>query len=273
VNIAFGSLAIDVPRFLVAGSNPLNFDPLSIPDASWWIDVDDGTTVTLTASPPEVESVEDKVTGASTARLKRRSVGDPGPDRTLAHGRNWLDYDGTTKFLEVADPNEVQVNFGAGEFTIFATVRRDYVSTATRFAVMTKGNTTRYIMVARQNFDGDGTLFDSIDGDTGPAVSIIAPGGTLANGGRYVLRMTRDNAAALFSAHVNGTSMGTAVSTTGLGNIDDATQKLLVGCSPNAALTQFHWEGLIGEVLFYDRALNATEVADVESYLTAKWLA
>lgn len=66
---------------------------------------------------------------------------------------------------------------------------------------------------------------------------------------------------------VDGTASA-SVSSTGLFNVASPTGVITVGNSTSA---NGSWQGYIGEVIVYKRALTPTEITTVETYLKAKW--
>ena len=70
------------------------------------------------------------------------------------------------------------------------------------------------------------------------------------------------------TTYVNGTSLGTAFSSTGNFNIN----QMVVGSGFNNGAAPFcPLTGDIGEIVVYNRALNTSEMQSIENYLTQKW--
>jgi hypothetical protein len=244
-------------------SSPIvaTFSPDDIDDLSWWIDPDDDSTITRVGLTDEIQFINDKKVGASTTRLQAHTtpVAYDGLFTATAHGRQWMEGNGTNRMLQVTFKAEPAVNFGAGELTIFMVAKRNFTSTATRFCLMQKGSLQA------------GAIRNYIDGAA--TAQIVSATGTVNNQDRFISRQMRDNTAEEFTAFVNGVSTGSAVSTSTVGDIDDTLFELMIGAAPLGSNTQWWWNNLIGEILFYKRALNATEITLIENYLTAKWLA
>lgn len=107
-------------------------------------------------------------------------------------------------------------------------------------------------IVSAQGFSFDGAGTNRVTSSTGSSTSPHSSTVQLDGAGHLT--------AALDSAGANSVNVGTTVL--------DATPVLIGG---NNQSTSGSWNGSIGEILVYNRALTAGEIAQVQSYLLAKW--
>lgn len=252
------------------------FSPANIPNLVWWIDPNDSDTITYDVGD-EILIINDKATGDALARLQQEitPVAKPGLFTREEGGVTWMEGNGTNRCLRVAFTEEDQVNFGSGELTIFIVAKREFTDTTVNKGLLQKGGGEGfYQMVMRQPTDGDGAILARIyDGvsEGGDEAAQLSATGTVNNGDKFIFRCVRNNTTEEFTAALNGSSIAAAASTTNLGDLDVIDLELFVGCQPNSSTTQSHWDGLIGEILFYKRALSNSELDQVESYLANKW--
>lgn len=272
--MCYPQLIIGDIRSNADGNGAVSFSPDTIPDMSWWIDPNDDSTITRVGLTDEIDFLDDKSpSGSSTSRLQRyvAPFSHSGLFATTSAGVQWMD--GRTaeeRLLHVAFEAEPNINFGSAEFTAFYVIQREYTDTSTRYAAGVKGDLARYATIARENVDGEGALFSQIN-DGGTGATVIASTGTIPLSSPVIVRLVRNNSVDTYSMYVDGTFIGSQT-TVGVGSLDDYTQHLFIGAAPAAAgMTQFWWEGLIGEILFYKRVLSSSEITQIEDYLSAKW--
>ena len=251
-----------------AGAGAPAYDPSGVAGLSYWIDPDDSDTVALSGST--ITTIQDKVGGTSATQLESRG-GVPTPDLTTISGRDWIDSNGTDEVLQLGDGTAAAVNMGSGSYTMFAVVRPTFTTGAR--SIFSKGFTGFYSMRSGSGVPNLALVhyFDDVGGAAFTSVS--SPGAVLVQNQRHVLRFTCDRGAATISAHVDGVSVATPASIAGRGSIDDTAQNLIVcGRASGGSQAEF-WQGQIGEILFYKAAVGASDITDIEAYLTAKWLA
>lgn len=246
--------------------------PDEVPNLSFWIDPNDGTTVTEAGGAGTgISGISDKhgsnnvIQGSSAAR----------PALTTSGGMNFIEFDGVNDFLYVVGPGTADINFGSGEFTILVVAQK---SGAGRCVFVNKGGATdgRYLLEGSQTVTGDlrGVVAESDftfissgvgDGDVG-----------WTDGNPHVIAMERDNGANLLRTFLDGSELSSTGDISGTGDIDNLlaagfVQELLLGCTPASASTGQHQNFLLGEVVFYKGALSDSDRDAVTNHLKSKW--
>jgi hypothetical protein len=112
--------------------------------------------------------------------------------------------------------------------------------------------------------EGGMIRFDSGNYNDNYRVSIAAP--AALNSSQYIIAGIRNNN--ISRLFLNGSNVAT-VNNGGTSKIDLTTSFTLnIGCIFH---TNYHFNGLVGEVIIYNRALTTEERQSVESYLGKKW--
>ena len=248
-------------------ANGVSFSPDDIASLSAWWDPDDGTTLTQSAAP-QVDAMDDKTGGgAGFSQITGRGL----PDLVTIGDRNWLQFvAASSEGMRVPSDALSGILFGADEMTIALVFR---TSTSTGQTLLNKGSNTqgRWRMRVSHTAAGDvqgvlndGTTNYPVDGSTGSD-----------DGDPHLFVLIRDNAANLMRLRKDSAEVAT-LDITGCGSTDETAQAawlstLLLGCQPAGASTGQHWNGEIGEILFYQDMLEGSDLTNMEAYLSAKW--
>lgn len=261
------------------------FTPRSISGLLAWYDAADASTLTIATG---VSAWADK---SGNNHTLRQPIGNNQPasgTRTIG-GRNALDFDGTNDVLSLINADGTSIFYTLGlaltrQLSMFGVCATDNASKGTQFLVglqrsgLTTNGSGAY-MARRStttNFEtaaGDGNSNDQSasnfirsfsDNTTASHVysSVIdGPGNALTtekNGVNQTL-VTRFGS----GSAANFLSAGSGGHTLDIGNT--RTNAL------NAIITDGHWDGLVGEVVIYTRAVSAAERQRITRYLGAKW--
>lgn len=241
--------------------------PDEIPNLTAWWDPSDADTVTTSGS--DVTVLECKV--------------DPGnQDFVAVTGRtlpvinsfndiNWLSFDSArTDAMRVVSTAAAGINFGAGELTLAAVFT---AADSTNGTILNKGGSVagRYRFTINQTSAGSYRILLN-DGTT----SLNPLAGNDSNDGQaHLVVAVLDKDSDLLYLRADGVQLA-SVDASALGDIDESpgagfVANLLLGASPSGGSTNLHHYGRIGEVVFYDRALTALELGNLENYLMNKW--
>ena len=240
------------PRLLRPRSAGGGFDPRQISGLQAWYDFSDASTLTIDTG---ITSVRDKSGNNLTAS---EAVGANQP-LLVANARNGLsaaDFDGTNDKLTTAS-----IVSDLTQFTSFLVVRPQFRTGLTGLERMwTRNDVTRSV-----GMNGNVLriwLSASVFADS---VSNSLPDSSWA----YVRGAWNGTLLAnSMSGAVNGTSF--AGPATDFGSVSSvANTPLCIGNRASDGARAF--DGLIGEFVIYSRALTASETAEVEKGMKAKW--
>jgi hypothetical protein len=236
-------------------STPLELSP------ALWLDAAD--TATITASSGSVSQWNDK-SGNGYNVSQSNGANQPTTGTRTLNGLNTLDFDGTTDILQRASTSIV--NQTDGLWTAFAVVVADTLSG------------TRHVLNADPGSpDPRPAQFLRFNGTTAESIRVENYSGTLAaataskssaasTGAACLMRATLD--ASNIRIATNGVA-GSAVSSTG--GTRPSAVNLDIGARFAANLVQTAFDGMICEIVTFDRALTSSEISLVETYLANKW--
>lgn len=241
------------------------FSPSDIASISWWVDPDDSGSVTGSAP---VTVVADQL-GSGKDLQAVTSFGTP--DLASSGGRNWLSFAAaSTEAMRVADVSATEINFGTGEITIAAVFQ---TSSSTAQNILNKGSNVggRYRLRSNHATGGDvqTVLNDGVDNFP------LATGSTYDDGAPHLFLLIRDETASLMRIRIDGSEVAT-LDITALDDIDETSGSgwvatLLIGANPSGTSLNGHFDGLIGEIIFFKDALEGSELSSLEGYLIDKW--
>lgn len=243
----------------IMGVDPQAFEPTSIADCVAWWDPNDAATVTLASG--DVSAWASKATGALTVG---QSDAGKRPTTASVGGRTMVQFDGVDEYLFLADAGATPLKFTTGDFSIYAVYK---TNDANRGQLVGKGVTGAANYHVRIND------LDSNDGDMVTAFTNAAlTSGKLTAVGSYA-----DNAVRLVTVVRDGNNQrmyqdgveisGSPNNITGLGSIDNSNM-FSMGANNGSA---WFYNGHLGDVLIYNRALNSSERNAVTQWLKDRW--
>lgn len=257
------------------------FNPKSIAGLLGWYDAADSSTITIATG---VSAWADKSGNGYTLRQSTANNQPATGTRTIG-GKNALDFDGSNDVLSLGTtPPEYLLNLASSRaITLFVVTASDVPNFVSRLISMqrtgknsndsglffgrhTNGSGTIELAVG----GGDSTTNDQLDRnylpgfvDTSTATAIYSASISAA-----------DNTATI---HKNGTNQsltsryGTMQPSGWLG-FGTGNHVLDVGSSRSqTGVDAAHWNGVLGELLIYTRAVSATERTAATRYLGKKW--
>jgi hypothetical protein len=214
-----------------------SFVPSNIANLALWLDASDATTITLDGSS-NVEEWRDKsgnLRHAGQASTTKR----PSMSGSI-NGINCPTFDGTDDALETAtiainQPDTVCLVLRPTSLSSFRVIFD--TPSATRQGVFFQGGTPFYTA--------------GIDAGASSAISINTNNQLIAvfNGGSSLMRVNQ---------------AATTAGNPGTGNFNGALQISGRG-------TSFYYEGQVAEIIWYSKALDATERGQIETYFKSKW--
>lgn len=233
-----------------------NFSPLSISGLVGWWDASD--TATITASSGSVSQLDDK-SGNGYHLTQATGVKQPTTGTRTINSLNALD------FVSASSPSLKRTGIssvGGNAHTFFAVARAD------------SAGAVPYMRVLTLNTTGGN------DYDNATSISAILRTNTNAEFCSYYNNAQRqtvagaDDAAHIVAVVRNGDTItgwvdgGSGTSATGLGTTALAINQIWMG---NYPIENAGWDGIIGEVIWYNSALGTTDRESVRDYLNSKW--
>ena len=182
-------------------------------------------------------------TGTSGTNTSGPAISTTVPTLNYTNSRS-RDFDGTDDIVTVTNTSALQL--GDGDMAVSVWIYPDSLSNKTVYAKAAGGSTREYMF----SFSNASTGFLSFGNGGGTSVSLST---AFTTGAWQHLLVTRSGSNV--TVYKNGTSVGTATqSATGT-----SSANFIIGDDPDGA----HWDGLLDEVRIYNRALTATEAADL----------
>jgi hypothetical protein len=222
------------------------FNPKSISGLSAWYDATVASSVTLTNG---FVSQWDDLSGNGSNLTQ--SVEADRPGTSTINGKTAIDFDGSNDYLAVTS------NFFCR--TMFLVAQRDSATNATNgriaiTALNSSGNAISINIVTDATGDMRVTSQDENSAITG------ANGAVWAAGQNSIITAIYQGA-----ARYNGTPLS------GASTAARSTQQGIVVGARRTTATSSPYDGRIGEIILYSRALSAAEYVRVERYLARKW--
>ena len=260
--ITQGSQIVSQMRLSAARSISQSGPVSSIKDLTLWLDsTSEESFVELEASDGGSLSYWYDVN--PTARIKKTFVGSSTKPKYMSKAINNLpavDFDGSSQYFEISYDDELNPN----NFTIFVTFIVDNVPASSYTALISnRAPLAGYILYARtfgaNAFDfayGSGSAWvngidyvPSIPTDKTKIISLVYNG---TNGTIYTDGIFRDSDVTIFARNIS--------------------TPLRIGAGANEIPTaNYFFNGKIGEIIIFSRALKNEERKDVEKYLGQKW--
>lgn len=224
------------------------FLPTNFSGCKLWLDatqitgVADGNTV---QTPSDYSGNSNTVTQATSgSRATYRTSG--------INSRPALEFDGTDDYYSGSHTWASSVS----GFTVFVVLKTDS-ATANQCALITDAQDIRFQQFSNARYTGIGAAnYGSVanSSTSGQYMSLVYDGSQSGNANRLKLYIGGAQQTLSFSGTIPATS--------------NAQTTLVVG---RYNTTSPYWDGMIGEVIGYNRALSSTERTAVESYLAGKW--
>ena len=259
--------------------NPFRFlnlpvtSPGDIPNLVLWCDV--GTPAEVTLSGSDITAINDQI-GLSHDLITDTLTSTTNPELLTAQEIDWADYTrANSDSLKVSGATSSSVNFADGEFTIVVIMRATDDNQGT---LIQKGATGSggYYFIDINNTTADAQSVGRIRAgahDGTNDIEIDETGENIIDGRAHVIVFQRDNVANENRLYVdNFETAASGVSNATLGDIDDGTEELHAGANiDGVGGAKNLYEGQIGEVLMYARALNADELSALFAYFSNRW--
>lgn len=259
--------------------------PKSVSGLAAWYDASDSTTLTIATG---VSQWRDK---SGNGRTLRQSTGNNQPlstSRTL-NGRTVLDFDGTNDVLSYVDGSAVPI-YDINIFTPRATSIFGVVATDTTGSVRdvlglqrTGKNSNDTGVYVRRHTNLSGSIEfaagagDSTSNDQSSKNNIRGFANTSTSA--MVVSVTLSASASTYEAQLNGTTQSLTLRYGSLGisgfmQEGSGNHTLDIGTTRNASnalSSTSYWDGIIGEILIYTRAVTSAERTTITRYLGSKW--
>jgi hypothetical protein len=231
------------------------FLPSDLPGLVLWLDASDSGTITATGSV--VDTWTDKSANAASYGTLT-GLGRPETGTRTINGLNALDFDGSQA---LSAPSILLVDATDGTCTTLAVALTDTIAGGTGgiFSQDPGGGGTR----GQQYLRRTGSALETVR-IVGSVVTDAA-GTAIVVSTAFVASQVLTASGARVEAFIDGASNGASA---GSGANTTAANIPRVGV---ASTTAQRWDGLIGEIVQYDRALSDTDRQTVETYLATKW--
>jgi len=244
--------------------------PDGVSDLVQWLDADDGATITDNGGDGDVDVWTDK-SGQGNHASETTSGSQPAIVAAGINSRTAIGFDGSNDGLDVSD--DATLNTGgpySGKTLMMAFRTGDNV--ADRQVLYEQGGQNRGLNFYIDNNQIYLNGWNVVDTAWGPS---FAKAAVTANT-TYVATFVFDQATGTVEGFLDGASIG---SVSGVGFLNSHGQNIGVGAARES--TRFHdgsfsgdgqnFEGRIGEIVHYNKALNEAERSGVEAYLQERW--
>jgi hypothetical protein len=234
------------PRLLVPRAS--GFNPRSIAGIEAWWDFSDLSTLTIDTG---ISAVADKSGNGYNAT---QSVGGNQPlsSQNQRNGRAVADFDGTGDLLQTAN-----VSADLPAFSSFVALSARTLGQISFGRIWTRNDLQRAMFVA------SGSRFCL---GQGGAVVQATTTNIVFNDWFYITGTSAGGNSGTYQYRVNG--LNQALTFPGASTSSVASNPYAIGDRAAGARA---FDGLIGEILIYNRVLSAAEIAKVETYLAKKW--
>lgn len=222
------------------------FVPTDIADCILWLDAADTATITDTAGA--VSQWNDK-SGNGYNATQGTNANKPISGTRTINGLNVLDFQGDDK---VVLPSALHP-LPQGNNTVFIVGATDNTAASGTLLSGTSSGSTRYRIM---HLNSSGNQLEVVNG------TASNPASYTFNTNAHIYSLFRSNAA-IIGAVDGATIVNTLAATSA------SINALAVGTQANN--TSVGWDGPVGEVVIYNRALSPSESNQVLSYLSAKW--
>ncbi len=218
------------------------FTPVEITNISLWLDASDAASISHSANA--VSQLDDK-SGNDRHATQGTGANKPTTNTRTIGGLNVLDFDGTGDFLTIP-------SITSTAYTVFCVFNTDGYAASKGFIGSPTGNNGA--MVFGPRFTNGGLAFTS----SGVAVR-LASTTAISNGIDYIA--SGRSSAAGSNIQVNGADAGSNATNAGY-------------TAPSSLIGRYldeYYNGAIGELIVFSRALADPEMNEIGNYLAAKW--
>jgi len=244
--------------------------PSSLSDLVFWLDASDRSTATDANGDGKLERWNDK-SGRGHDATEASSDRQPQILADAFNGRDALRFDGVNDRLNLADSNELNTGGPHTAKTVLMAFKTGD-DVGTRQTLYEQGGFLRGLSI----YIDDGTLYmgawNRAEAVWGPRYATTALSADTA----YVIALVFDQAAGTIEGFVDGTSIGTVG---GVGLLYSHANNIGIGATVENSYfhdgnyfgDDHYFQGLIGEIAYYNRVLDSEERGGVEEYLQAQW--
>lgn len=230
--------------------------PIILEGCQLWLDADDSSTII--ESSDLVHRWNDK-SGKGNDATQGTGLAQPATNATTQNSKNVLDFDGGD-YLSVS--SLASVMSGADKpVTLFHVTRATDISVSQYIIIWGRDTSSAPLYGNRY----ESSSIEVIKRDDAATLKSDS-GGTPVNN---VFNIISDsNTGTASTVNLNGAEVISA------GDIDVGTTTLdnfTVGASDRNGSVSLNLTGSIAEIIIYDRALSAAEIASVQTYLSPKW--
>jgi len=244
--------------------------PSSLSDLVFWLDASDQSTVTDANGDGKLERLTDKA-GHGHDASEASSDRQPQILADAFNGRDALVFDGVNDRLNLADSSDLNIGGPYTGKTVLMAVKTGGDVEA-RQTLYEQGGASRGLSIYVEG----GTLYmgawNRIEAPWGPQQVTT----TISADTAYVITLVFDQEAGIVEGFVDGTSIGTV---SGVGLLYRHGNNIGIGATVENSYFHdgsfvgngHHFQGLIGEVAYYNKALADEARGDVEAYLEERW--
>jgi hypothetical protein len=245
------------------------FLPTDLSGLQLWLDADDAASITSSAGL--VSQWNDK-SGNNRHATQSSSSAKPTTGTRTINSKNAIDFDGATDFIKTSS----RIFTAPSARTYIVVTKTDNAQPGTgtarlvseRFsggALIGTKTTNQFNFLHDYNTTGSFLRRSSVDNSidtTNPWILVCTWGGTSTSSGVHLYKDGSPEVS--YSIDTNGTGTGVNADSTGLSigaSIDNA----------GAVVSNTYYDGLISEILIYNRVLTASELNQIGVYLEGKW--
>lgn len=236
-----------------------------------WLDADDPTTITDTGSDGDLDNWADKSTFSNDA-YQATSGYQPLITANGINSRTAIEFDGSDDILDMANAAEINSSGPYYTKTIMFAIRTGSDVTS-RQVIMEEGGLTRGLNTYIYNGQLYVMGWNLPENTWGPKwVNTAVSANTT-----YIVTFAFDQPNGQIRGYLNGTLFGTA---TGVGQLNGHTAAIGIGGmrsdtnfhdGDQSGSYGYHFDGMIGEIVYYQDMLTSAELLAIHSYLLGKW--
>ena len=249
---------------------PVLTPPKSIDGMIGWWDAADTTTITF-SSGSTILRWNDKSTMGYHLGNDASDATSPSSGTRSHNSRNVVDFSGsnvmTLRLPASGTPGYPVGGFPAntGPFTSFTVLMRDTTSQDKQPWSKSKSDGSNVNRLGIYYPNGTNNVVYEFSNDSASTLGTVTE--AAAGTGVVQLITLTDTGSGTKSLSYNQTAATTGSWT----NAGTTAQAFCVGGLFHNNTTNRRWDGFIAEMIFYNRVLDSTEIAIVETYLKAKW--
>jgi hypothetical protein len=230
--------------------------PLTVPGCVAWMDAAD--TSTITSSSGNVSSVRNKA-NIQIPFIQATGANQPNTDTRAINGKNVLDFNGTSDFLTASSLSSIFTGSDI-PLTVFFVCECDNIASGTQNTMWSLSSSLNATPVMYHYYQtSNNAIFRRDDSSAFEARTAAAISGVNVNCIVF-------NGTTVFS-YTNGTTLVS----NGVMNVGALTlSQFAIGALSRTTTTLF-FDGGVGELIVYNRALSDSDRILVQQYLGNKW--